>query len=170
MLQLKCTKKLLEFIGEKPVPFPEKANETILGGWHANVVDFMRPRLVVFLNDATLFCLVDVVDPEYERINLALIFRKNLLRVLQENQATEALINRISKDYSESVITKTDSRKTLGNMNDIMNQIYFHIERADEENSPVILRNLGHDLNSIPQRNINWGLSKDVFKQLLDAS
>lgn len=79
-------------------------------------------------------------------------------------------MNRVFEDYNEAIVTRTDNRKVLGNLTDIMNLIYFNIEDAVERNERIDLRNLEHKLNSMPQRNINWKFSSDIFKQILGAS
>jgi len=170
MLQLKCTQKLIQFSDVRPAPFPEQPIETMLGGWHANIVDFVRPPLLIFLNDRSLYCLIDIARLYGERMDLAMIFRENLLRALQENQVSEGQMNRVFEDYNEAIVTRTDNRKVLGNLTDIMNLIYFNIEDAVERNERIDLRNLEHKLNSMPQRNINWKFSSDIFKQILGAS
>jgi len=170
MLQLKCTRKLIQLSGVRPAPFPEEPIKTVLGGWHANIVDFARPPLLVFLNDRSLYCLIDVAKLYGEVMDLAMIFRENLLRALQENQVSEGQMNRVFEDYNEAIITKTDNRKVLGNLTDIINLIYFNIEDAIEKNERIDLRKLEHELNSMPQRNINWKFSRDIFKQILGAS
>jgi len=170
MLQLKSTQRLLQFCGVKPTPFPGKADDTILGTWHANIVGFLRPRLVVFLSDRSLFCLIDIIEPTDEPIDLATIFRKNLLRALRENKVSQGQMDLVFQEYNEAIVTKTDSRKVLGNLNDIFNRIYFYVEDAVEQNLRIDLRQLEHEVNLMPQRNINWQYSRDVFKQILGTS
>lgn len=169
MLQLKCTRKLLDFSGAKNALPPEKATDTLFGDWHATVIDFLRPYLLVFVNDKSLYCVIDVLDPHEKGADLPVIFRKNLYRTLQENFVSESQMRCIFQDYREAVITKTDSRSVLATLNDITNHIYSHIERLVRKNEKIDLRELEQFLNMIPHSKVGYKgyrLPREVFKQL----
>ncbi|MFA4836894.1 MAG: hypothetical protein WC749_12590 [Dehalococcoidia bacterium] len=173
MLQLKCTRKLLDFSEVRNALPPEKVEDTLLGDWHATIVDFLRPGLLVFINDKSLYCVIDVINHREKGANLPVIFRKNLFRGLQENHVSESQMSRIFQDYWETIITKTDSRSVLGTLNDINNHIYSHIEELVQENERIDLRKLEQFLNMVPHSSIGYKgykLPREVFKQLLGLS
>jgi hypothetical protein len=170
MLQLKCTRKLLKFIHATPSPFPVETTDTLLGAWHSNIVDIEEYRFLIFLNDKSLYCLVAALPATVEMIDLGLVFRQLLVRTLLRNGIAQTIIERIAKEYSGEIITKTDDRRVLGNITDIINQIYFFIEDSIDNNKPVDIQEMEVYLNEIPQRNIGWRFSKDVFRETLSAS
>ena len=173
MLQLKCTRKLLDFSEVRNALPPEKVEDTLLGDWHATLLDFLRPGLLVFINDKSLYCVIDFANPREKGADLPMIFRKNLFRGLQENRVPESLMSRIFQNYRETIITRTDSRSVLGTLNDINNHIYSHIEELVQENERIDLRGLERRLNMVPHSSVGYKgyrLPREVFKQLLSLS
>jgi hypothetical protein len=168
MMQLKCTRKLLDFAGLKPVPLPE-ANGTLLGDWHVNTEVIGRYRFLLFLNDKSLYCLVAVIPVTEKTVHLAMIFRHLLASAMLRNGVDQTHIEQVAKEYAEEIITKTDNRKVIGNLNDIFNQMCFFIEDAMNKKQPVDLPEMEDYLNRIPQRNIGGRFSVDVFKEMLGA-
>jgi hypothetical protein len=169
MLYLKCTKKLLEFVHAAPAPLPSEVNDTLLGDWHANVTDLGRRHFLVFLNDKTLYCLVAAIPHSARKVDLGLVFRQLLVRALLRNGIDQARMEQIAREYGKGIITRTDSRKVLGNLNDIMNQMDAFVEEAIEKNKPLDFCEMEDALNRIPQRNIGWKTSVEVFREMLGA-
>lgn len=173
MLQLKCTRKLLDFSRAKDALPPEKAADTLLGDWHATVVDFLRPRLLLFINDKSLYCVIDVSRPREKGADLPVIFRKNLYRALQENRVSESRMQQVFQDYGETVITRTDSRSVLGTLNDINNHIYAHVEDLARKHAKIDLRELEQRLNMVPHSSVGYKgykYPREAFTQMLDLS
>ena len=169
MMQLKCTRKTLEFLEVEPVPFPE-TNGTLLGAWHVNTAVIGRYRFLVFLNDNTLYCLVGVISANQKNVRLTRLFRHLLASAMLKNGVDQAHIERVAQEYADEVITRTDSRRVLGNLNDLFNQMCCFLEDAIDVNRPVDLPELEEHLNRIPQRNIGGRLSIDAFKETLGAA
>jgi hypothetical protein len=169
MMQLKCTRKLLDFAGVMLSPLPE-ANDTLLGAWHANTAVIGRYRFLFFLNDKTLYCLVAVIPATEKSVRLAMIFRHLLASAMLRNGVDQAHIEQVAKEYVEEIITQTDSRKVLGNLTDMFNQTCYVIEDAMNKNRPLDLLEIENHLNRIPQKNIGWRFSVDAFKEILGAS
>jgi hypothetical protein len=153
-----------------PAPLPVQSPESLLGGWHVNTVDHGTYHFLVFLNDESLYCLVDVILTSLRTVDLALVFRRSLLGTLLRNDISQTQIERIGEEYSEHIITKTDNRRVIGNLNDIINQLDFLIEVAIDENKRIDLQEIEDQLNLIPQRNISWRFSVDVFREILGVS
>jgi hypothetical protein len=169
MMQLKCTRKLLDFAGVTPAPLPE-SNGTLLGAWHVNTEVIGRYRFLLFLNDQSLYCLVAVIPATEKTVPLAIVFRHLLAAAMLKNGVDQAHIEQVGQEYVEEMITKTDSRKVRGNLNDMFNQTCYVIEDAMSKNRPVDLAEIENHLNRIPQKNIGWRFSVDVFKEMLGAS
>lgn len=169
MMQLKCTRKLLDLAGVKPAPLPE-ANDTLLGAWHANTEVIGRYRFLLFLNDRSLYCLVAVIPATEKTVPLAMVFRHLLASAMLRNGVDQAHIEQVAQEYVEEMITKTDSRRVLGNLNNLFNQMCCFLQDAVDANRPVDMPEIEDYLNRIPQRNIGWRVSVDVFKEMLGAS
>ena len=168
MMQLKCTRKLLDFAGIAPAPLPE-ANSTLLGAWHVNTEVIGRYRFLLFLNDRTLYCLVGVIPATEITAHLPVIFRHLLASAMLKNGVDQAHIEQVAREYVDETITKTDSRRVLGNLNDLFNQMCFFLQDAIDANRPVDLPEIEDYLNRIPQRNLGGRLSLDAFKETLGA-
>ena len=168
MMQLKCTRKMLDFAGATPAPLPE-TNGTLLGAWHVNTEVIGRYRFLLFLNDKSLYCLVAVIPSTEKTVPLAMVFRHLLASAMLKNGVDQARIEQVGQEYVEDIITKTDNRKVIGNLTDIFNQMCFFIEDAMNKSQPVDLPEMEDYLNRIPQRNIGGRFSVDVFKEMLGA-
>jgi len=168
MMQLKCTRKLLDFAGVMLSPLPE-TNGTLLGAWHVNTEVIGRYRFLLFLNDKSLYCLVAVIPATEKTVPLAMVFRHLLASAMLKNGVDQARIEQVGQEYVEDIITKTDNRKVIGNLTDIFNQMCFFIEDAMNKSQPVDLPEMEDYLNRIPQRNIGGRFSVDVFKEMLGA-
>ena len=169
MMQLKCTRKLLDFAGVMLSPLPE-ANDTLLGAWHVNTEVIGRYRFLLFLNDKSLYCLVAVIPATEKTVPLAMVFRHLLASAMLKNGVDQARIEQVGQEYVEDIITKTDNRKVIGNLTDIFNQMCFFIEDAMNKSQPVDLPEMEDYLNRIPQRNIGGRFSVDAFKEMLGAN
>jgi len=169
MMQLKCTRKLLDFAGVMLSPLPE-TNGTLLGAWHVNTEVIGRYRFLLFLNDKSLYCLVAVIPATEKTVPLAMVFRHLLASAMLKNGVDQARIEQVGQEYVEDIITKTDNRKVIGNLTDIFNQMCFFIEDAMNKSQPVDLPEMEDYLNRIPQRNIGGRFSVDVFKEMLGAN
>jgi hypothetical protein len=160
---------MLDFAVLKPAPLPE-TNGTLWGAWHANTEVIGRYRFLLFLNDKSLYCLVAVIPATEKTVPLVMVFRHLLASAMLRNGVDRAHIEQVGQEYIEELITKTDSRKVRGNLNDMFNQTCYVIEDAMNKNRPVDLLEIENHLNRIPQKNIGWRFSVDVFKEMLGAS
>lgn len=93
MMQLKCTRKLLDFAGVTPAPLPE-TNGTLLGAWHANTEVIGRYRFLLFLNDKSLYCLIAVIPSTEKTVPLAMVFRHLLASAMLKNGVDQAHISK----------------------------------------------------------------------------
>ena len=95
MMQLKCTRKLLDFASVMLSPLPEAENNTLLGAWHVNTEVIGRYRFLLFLNDKTLYCLVAVIPATEKTVRLAMIFRHLLASAMLRNGVDQAHMEQV---------------------------------------------------------------------------
>lgn len=131
MLTLRCTKKLLTRLGEKPHPTPP-ASTTTLGDWYADVLNLGRERLVLCVSERTLLPVIVPVAGGMLDEKLAFGLR-NILEALGVPKAT---IDAEVAQGEPVTYAKTVSRSVLGSMRD------FHISlpyyRQDRPSEPYV--------------------------------
>ena len=167
MLQLKCTKKLIDFLDLSTEPPTDIEPNTVLGDWHANYIKFGNVDFIIFLNDLTLFCMIKVI--QFPTKNLSAIFINILTNILQDLNIDFQIIKKISTQYSEIKITKTSSRSILGNMNEITNRFLILCEDNLETNDKINLYEIVKRLNNVPQKNLGWNFPEEYLKEILMA-
>ncbi|MDE1465398.1 DUF6933 domain-containing protein [Spartinivicinus poritis] len=168
MLQLKLTQKVQKELGLKPKDLNDiEDTNTKLGDWFVNIFYIDRRKSLIFMNEKTLFSfmLYGVKKDNIKKIEL--IFRNGLEQALAYESIEKDKINKILSDYSQTKLTKTDSKKMLGNMNDITS-LYKHIIYSDGGLENCNLTEIMMQINRTPQRNIDWSYSIDRVKELVD--
>ena len=166
MLQLRITGKLQKEIGIKPEFFSDVAeHDTVLGNWYLNIFTLDRRKAIIFLNERTLysFILYGVKKLSVEKIGESFI--AGLEQALEFEGIPSNIIKRIKLEYGMFEFTKTDSKKVLGNMNDLVS-LYSHFVYYDGglkncDMTEVIMR-----INRTPQRNIGWDYSINTLRAL----
>jgi phosphoribosyl-ATP pyrophosphohydrolase len=143
---LRCTAKLQKEMGLKKSDLSDqKFASKILGQWHSNLIYINRKKCVLFVNDDTLFNFI-VADLRRNQIkNLADVFRLNLSCVLHSEGIKTKIVDKILDEYSEIAFAKSDSRKVLGNLNDLAFHYEYFIKEAGGVHSyevPSIIKNL----------------------------
>jgi len=128
MLYLRCTKKLLKRMkGPDPLPEGDPGSSNKLGDWYANVKPqpFRGKSVVIFTNQKTLLTVFVAgygnrsVLPEFlERT------RRLFLRMGISEEAADAEL----REMNDICLQPTESRSTLGSMNDIARHIRANVE------------------------------------------
>jgi len=167
MLQLRCTGKVIKGLSLKSDDLSEvKKNDTILGNWYVNIFTIDRRKTFLFVNERTLLSFI-VFGIKKSNINkIHSTFIHGIAQLLSIEEIEKNLIESVLDDYIEMEFTKTDSRKILGNMNDLMYLYKHFIYNAGGlkqcEVGEIILR-----INRTPQRNIDWAYSIEAVKEIL---
>ena len=167
MIQLRLTEKLRKEIGIRPSALSEPIEEGLgLGHWTLNLFQVGRRKAIIFVNDKTLYSFILYGLRKDNANKLPELFINGLVQLLKVDGFKDAEIVQLLGAEIEVEFTKTNSRKVLGNINDLI----FHyqclvgdaggFEQADVDN-------FIHRLNRMPQRNIGWGYSIDAVKELL---
>ena len=117
---IRCTAKLLKEMGLGKADLSAGASppESVLGEWYANLFYIERRKCVIFTNAETLFTVIsfDVRRPEIR--DLAGLFRKELERVLREEQFSDEAARRVLGEAEGVQFDRTADRRVLGVMVD----------------------------------------------------
>jgi hypothetical protein len=168
MVQLRCTKKVLDALGIKPSELFEcKEVNSLLGNWYVNLFNIDRRKALLFMSEKTLFSFMLFGVKKTNIKDMPLFLLNGLTRLLQIEGFTEKQINEVISDFKNMEITKTNSRSVLGNLNDLKNMyeimIYHDGGLKHCDLGTIILK-----INRTPQRNLGWKYSIDVVKEIIE--
>ncbi len=167
MLQLRCTGKVQKELGLKSNELSEiKEPDSTLGNWYVNISTIDRRKTFLFVNERTLlsFILYGVKKSNISHIHET--FVKALNQLLLMEGIDYPVLDKINNEYNHLEYTKTNSRSVLGNMNDLM-YFYKHFIYSAGGLKHCNLDEIIKQINRTPQRNIGWGYSIDLAKDLL---
>lgn len=172
MLILKCTKKVQDLLGLKAGDLIDATGhdeKSILGAWYVNEFKVQRKKCLIFMNERTLlsFILFGARKANTRKEVLPEICLHGLIQLLQfEGFASETIV-KVIEDGEDRAYAKTDSRKVLGNMNDLV-WMYEHTiwHKGGLENCDLtaVIRKM----NRTPQRNLGWSYSIDLAREILE--
>ena len=140
----------------------------MLGNWYVNMFMIDRRKVLIFMNEKTLlsFIVYGIKKANIEHIHE--IFLKCLNQVLLMEGVDYSVINKLNDEYVALSYTKTNSKKILGNMTDLVN-LYTHFIYYEGGLKACDMLEIIHKINKIPQRNLEWGYAIDATKELLSA-
>jgi hypothetical protein len=170
MLQLRCTAKVIRELGLRSGQLAMPAQgESKLGNWYLNLFTVDRRKTFVFVNERTLLSFIVFGVKKSNIDKTPEIFLNGLDHLLVLESLEPGEINRVFQGYESLEFTKTNSRKVLGNMNDLVDMYRYHILyeggfRAADIGS-IIMR-----VNRTPQRNLGWSSSIDMVRGLLQET
>ena len=143
----------------------EPTNEAPLGPWHANLIYIARRKCILFVNDITLFNFI-VSDVKRDQIKkLADMFKTTLSCVLSEEGISGPRLEHILSGCEDAKISKTDSKKVLGTMNDLAYHYELSILDAGGVHSyqiPEIIKKL----NRMPMGALEYGSPVEALKKI----
>lgn len=174
MLTLKCTKKAQDQLGLKKSDLIELENEkerSLLGSWYINLFVVDRRKCLIFMNERTLlsFILFGVKKSNTSKETISELFIRGVVQLLMLEDFAPELIEKFVEDCTIARFAKTDSRKVLGNMNDLV-FAYEHMIWHEGGVNNCDLNSILYRINRTPQRNIGWGYSIDVARELLSTN
>jgi hypothetical protein len=127
MFTVRCTQKLLRRVEPTDAP---TAPTTVLGDWYANVL-YSRPRqLVLCVSERSL---LPVVLHAKEGHTLAPRLTLAVGQVLQRLGVASALIEREQNEMRAFAYSRTQNRRVLGQLNDLMFQLSWYLHDRPEE-------------------------------------
>ena len=167
MLQLKCTQKVLRELGLRtPAGQVGREPDTRLGNWYVNLFTVDRRKTFLFMNERTLLSFVMFGIKKSNVQEMPAVFVRGLVQLLMLEEFKPAEIERALAGYDTLEVARTDSRKLLGNMNDLMDLYRHHILWEGGFRS-CDLNGIFKRMNRTPQRNLGWAFSIDVARELL---
>lgn len=167
MLQLKCTQKVLKELGIKPsAARAAREPNSRLGHWYVNLFTVDRRKTFLFMNERTFLSFVTFGIKKSNVQEMPAVFLRGLVQLLMLEEFKPAEIERALTGYETYEIVPTDSRKVLGNMNELMFHYQHHILWEGGFRS-CSLDGILHRVNNMPQRNIGWAYSTTVTRELL---
>ena len=125
MQLIKCTKKLLDELQQKPTSEFVQVNK--LGSWHANIFHIERRKCVLVTNDLTLYAMFIpyLTKPDFKAFHI--VFGQNLFKNLLYENLLQSEIETALEEYKEIQYAKTDSRSVLGTMNEQKFQVEYMV-------------------------------------------
>lgn len=172
MLILKCTKKVQDLLGLKPAELIDAAGhdeKSILGAWYVNEFKVQRKKCLIVMNERTLlsFILFGVRNGNTRKDILPEMCLHGIVQLLQFEGFSSETIVKIIEDGQSKVYAKTDNRKVLGNMNDLV-WMYEHMIWHGGGLENCDLTALIQKMNRTPQRNLGWSYSIDLVREILE--
>ena len=167
MLQLKTTAIVRKFIGIKGSELIDKVSDSsVLGAWYVNLFFIERRKALIFLNERTLLSFIIYGVRKDNTRNLPGVLCRGLYQLLSFADVDPVLIDRVLSEYETYCYSKTDSKRVLGNMNEIVFLYQHHIQyEGGLQNCD--LTDITFKVNQTPQRNIGWDFSLDLAMSLI---
>lgn len=167
MLQIRCTKKVLDLFSCKAESISAiKSADSLLGNWYVNEIKIERRKVLLFTSELTLLSFVYFGVKKSTAKNLEVRAVDGIVRLLDTEGFTSQEIERVIDDYSTVSITKTENRKTLGNMNDLAFLYESHIHTSGGFQNCNI-EEIQKRINRTPQRNLEWTYSINEAEKLI---
>ena len=167
MIQFRCTKKVLDYLGIKNSQLCEfRDTNAILGNFYVNMFNVDRRKTILFMSDNTFFSFIMYGVRKENIEKLPNIFLGGLEQALQFEDIDSSKIDDIINQCKLIEITKTNSRSLLGNLNDLMDMYKIMINHGGGFKY-CNLTEIIKKMNRTPQKNLGWKRSIDVLRKLL---
>jgi len=163
MVTLRCTQKLLKFLGIVPAKTLELTTAA-LGDWYANLVPTESGDLIVFVNERSLLTVAVTVWESKHLVSLFCLRVFNLLGMIGIDPGE--IVNEINH-FDRVQFGKTVSRSVLGSMNDIAWQYQVRAEAARDK-TDLSLSEAEASLSQMPCKPIGYKVPAEVAKELLE--
>ncbi len=171
ILFLKCTGdvlKVLKLRKERVAEADGTLSSAPLGHWYVHRFRVDRRWAYLFMSESTFlsFVLFQGKKPVTAE-TLPLMFLAGLEQLLTMKGFSAAQIDMALSPYSTGLFAKTDSRKTLGVMNDLV-RCYASMIEFDGGLASCDVTRIIFKLNDMPQRTLSWKSSWQATEKLLD--
>lgn len=170
MYQLRCTKKVQDILGLKSSNLAEIRDENFaLGNWYVNTFTVNRRKCLLFMEEKTLLSFVLVGLRKDHHKNMGQIFKNGVVQLLELEGVSPFVIKAFEKAPEHIEYTKTDSKKLLGNINDLL-ATYEYMILYDGGLNLCDLDDITMRINRTPQRNLDWKYSVDVLHEIIGTA
>lgn len=163
MLYLKCTAEVQKAIGLCKENLADAgATDAPLGNWYVNRFEVDKRKSLIFMSESTLlsFILFQGKKPVTVQ-SLPNMMLAGLQQLLEMQGLPSAAIDRAITHYESGVYAKTDSRSSLGSLNDLVH-CYRQMIEFEGGLASCDLKNIIMKVNDMPQRKLEWSKSWDV--------
>lgn len=168
MLYLKCTAEVQKAVGLRKENLADaSATDAPLGNWYVNRFEADGRKVYIFMSESTLlsFILFQGKKPITVQ-SLPNMMLAGLQQLLEMRGLPSAAIDRALEHYESGAFAKTDSRSSLGSLNDLVHcyrqMIEFQGGLASCDLTGIIMK-----VNDMPQRKLQWNRSWDVAQAKL---
>ncbi len=167
MIQLRLTQKVQKAAGFKADELTDVQDCSAgLGSWTVNLFTQDRRKVLVFVNDRTLysFVLFGVRKEHYKTLNER--FSHGFQQLLAADGFTLEEQKYLMQGCENINYTKTNSRQVLGNLNDLI----WHYQNSIYDEGGLDYSDIGaiiHRLNRMPQKNLEWVYSIDAVSKIV---
>jgi len=170
MIQLRLTQKV-----QKAAGIPAKqlvaVSETKLGlgSWTVNLFIQNRRKVLIFVNEKTLYSFVLTGIRKEHYTKLPECFGLGLLKLLEGDGFTEKQIAFLIAGVDQVSYTKTNSRKVLGTVNDLV----WHYQHSITSGGGLEQADIGgimQRVNRMPQKNLEWSYAIDAVRAIAKSA
>lgn len=171
MLTLKCTRKVQEYLGLAKSDLSETpSGDSVLGAWYVNQFTLDRRKTFIFMSERTYlsFILLGARKSNSSKALFPEMCLAAIVQLLRTMDLPLPLIGKVIEDNFESRYARTDSKKVLGNFNDLV-FLYRHFVMAGGGFARCNLSDIILRINRTPQRNLGWMNSTEATLEILSA-
>jgi len=161
-MNLKCTKKLLDILKVKQL------NESILlktnkdiEDWHCNIIDYGKIYAILLTNEKTLFSFYLFGFRKDDFKDFIENIRQNIFKMMLNMKFEQKQFEVILESMENINFLKTDNRKILASMN----QMLLYIHHSMEVKKDLLDINIG--LNNLPNSKLDFKNPREQFELLL---
>lgn len=165
---LRCTAKLLKEMGVSKEDIVDTQSQPfIFGDWYANLFFLSRKKNLMFTNARTLFTFISFEVNRSQISNIGELFRRELGKVLLDEDFDGATIQRIINECKEVHIARTQDKSVLGIMVDHVKNVRWMIEEREGGWNPCNLSEIIKQLNRTPLLTKEFTYSIEELKRIL---
>lgn len=168
MLYLKCTAAVQRAVGLRKKNLPDvDATNAPLGSWCVNRFEADEREIYIFMSESTLLSFILFKGQKPVTVHsLPNMLLAGLRQLLEMRRLPGDAIDRALKHYESGAYAKTDSRSSLGSLNDLA-RCYQHMIEFEGGLGACDLTAIIMKINDMPQRKLEWNSSWDVVQAKL---
>lgn len=166
MMLLRCTRKVLKLLDQRPRQVELSQAEDGLAEWYVDIVDASGPTFFLCTNPGTFYTLVLPVGQNNQIADLSDRLLIRLVLHMTELGISRSRVERLIRGLGTVIVAKTASRSMLGSMNDLITHFLWHFSQEMGSKGQVDLRAIERQLNNMPQRPIGWKFAQERFVEV----
>jgi len=167
MRYIHCTQKLLKEIKSKPIDIDENREVGGFGDWYSNIFQIDKTVFLAFLNVKTLYAFVvqDIYREDIDDFKNMFIYHMN--RSLKFSGFDSEIRNKLISEYTEIEFVKTNSRSTLGYVNDLIESFIYSIS-DDRYGGPLNVDEFNVNILNNPIKAFKFKNPREKLIELVD--